>query len=108
MKLEWNEVRDLITLMHEEEQKTKEYLYALNKVSFSLADAFVDNQIYTHLNKVNAVVLEHLLGQTALDDINWFLYDWRAGFTIETPEVKYVINGLDDYLNYFEKEFFPV
>ena len=83
-------------------QKGQEWL---DEVPASIKEAFYDNEYVTSTDDMFTAVLEAWLGnQVLIDDVSWFLYDWRPGFDIlvqrDDKEISYTINDIDDYVQY--------
>jgi hypothetical protein len=72
---------------------------------------FVVTNSYTDLIEQQKELALRLAFGAFWEDVSWFLYDWRPGFHISVPSdngtsIKYVINNIDDYLDYAKKELF--
>lgn len=97
----------LVRALYDRMQADNAYLDALpSQVSEFVATNDLSESLYVQRELLSAAAFgEHW------PDVSWFLYDWVAGFAItvrvDTPEsTTYVINSLDDYLAYAEKELF--
>lgn len=75
----------------------------------SLAGFIFDNPYSLTMDVENDILSEALFGKF-YDDVSWFLYEWRPGFTISVnvgsdDEITYTINTEEDYYDYLRKEY---
>lgn len=92
----------LVRYLHEQKEQNAQYL---DKLPNQLSEVLVTNPVAESLYNQLDTVCEALFAQH-WQDVQWFLQEWRPGFTIELQEQEgrpaktYVINDLADYLSY--------
>lgn len=97
---------ELIVMIHTEYIKRSVHFNDWYRLNQSFSEMMADNPIVESVERVNNEMALLLFGQILYDDVNWFLYDWREGYTITVDGFEYTINNIDDYLNYVKKEYF--
>ncbi len=105
-----------IGLSFEEFKETFKYVYKLSKFADEYtenlrnADAMFANYIEENdkveiLYQINDKLM-HILFGDMVDDIFWFMYEWKAGMDFEIEDRNFVINNIDDFCNYIEQEYY--
>lgn len=59
----------------------------------------LDEEYVESVLQENDLLLEHVFGSHYLC-VCWFLFDWKPGYTLVDNGITYVIQSLEDYLNY--------
>lgn len=75
----------------------------LQTIPSEIRSPFYENPYTNNILMGHDTLLNFALGDLT-DDVMWFLYDWRPGFSIKVDEKEYIINDLDDYIQYLEAE----
>ena len=76
----------------------------LETVPSAIRDSFYDNGYTETFYKQKELMLKFIF-KNLYEEIFWFLYDWRKGFTITNKDGKeYIINNLDDFVQYLSEE----
>lgn len=75
----------------------------LDLIPEDIAQTIFDNNYANMQDRIIVKLLKTIL-KDYYEDVTWFLYDWKPGYTITVENTTYVINSLDDYLNYASKE----
>lgn len=94
------QIRSLILALTEENKKGEEWLDTINR---DVRSVFFDNVLVNSLYNRYDLCMKLALGDL-YHDVFWFLNDWSPGFSIKTDSVEYVINNIDDYINYLLSE----
>lgn len=97
---------ELIVMIHTEYVIRSHHFDDCYRVNPAFSEMMADNPIVASVERLNSEMALLLFGQILYDDVNWFLFDWREGYAITVDGVEYVINNIDDYLNYVKKEYF--
>lgn len=78
----------------------------LSRLPSSISFAVTQNEYVDSLDSTLTSTLKLLLKEELVKELEWFSYDWRAGFEIwNVAGTKYEINNLEDYFKYLEAEF---
>ena len=75
----------------------------LNTVNSQVRDSFYDNGYTEILYKQREMMLKYIF-KDIYENVFWFLYDWRIGYTINKDGKDYSINSLDDFIQYLYSE----
>jgi hypothetical protein len=102
-----NKFKDLIEKLMHYDKVADDWM---DKVPSEINSAFFDNPFVDALQHTKDLLLIALFDKPLLDEVNWFLYEWKAERdvslrTISFPDgCKYIINNLDDFVNYLTLE----
>ena len=76
----------------------------LETINSQVRDSFYDNGYTNILYKQREMLLKFIF-KNLYEEVYWFVYDWREGFTITNKDGKdYIINNLDDFIQYLSEE----
>lgn len=85
------------------EEQRQEYL---DKIPSDINAAFFDNEYCNLSGLMFDEAMKAALTPELYEDVCWFLWDWKPGFEISTPEgKKHVINNINDYFT-ITKEYY--
>lgn len=95
----------LIKEIRELDQKAEEYI---NKLVYPIDMFMVDNEHSNCQSLIQSKLMREVFGDM-YEDVTWFLYEWKPGYTIttgaNTPEEKtYVIETEENYYKYLEAQ----
>lgn len=63
----------------------------------------VENDFQIANYKIQNILMRQVFGNT-YEDICWFLYEWKPGYSIKTQDgVEYTFNTEEDYYKYLER-----
>ena len=99
--MKYKEFELIFTLIYNEYKKRDEFL---DLIPASLRTSIFDNEYTNSIEIVNDRLMESIFSMEVFYDVNYFLYEWEAGFTVINNDIKYVINDFGDILNYFALE----
>ena len=100
--MNYKEFEHIFTRIYSEHKKQEEFL---DSIPPSIRDAFFDNEYSNSLEMLKDFMMEKLFSMEINFDINYFLYDWKSGYNIETNGNVYTINDLEGMLEYFKTEY---
>lgn len=72
-----------------------------NTIPPDLREFVYDNQYANLLCMENDVLLEQVFGEH-FEDVMWFLYEWKAGYTVGVDGTETVINSLDEFITWLK------
>ena len=76
----------------------------LNNINYQIRTVFFDNSYTESLHK-QVDLLMRATFKDIYEEVYWFIMDWREGFTITNKDGKdYIINNLDDFIQYLSEE----
>lgn len=76
----------------------------LDNINSEIRTVFFDNSYVESLHNQVQLLMKQTF-KNIYEEVDWFLYDWRPGFTITNKDGKdYVINNLDDFIQYLSEE----
>ncbi len=102
--MNFEKFKSIVTMLKIEDDKREAWL---SSIPWSLREAFFDNEYVASFQGIINNLLEVLLPNECLEeDVNWFLFEWRPGFTIFVADKDYVINNIDDYFEYIKEVYF--
>ena len=102
--MNFEKFKSIVNILKTEDEKREVWISTL---PWSLREAFFDNEYVASLHGIISNLLEVLLPNECLeDDVNWFIFEWRPGFTILVADKIYVINDIDDYFEYIKEVYF--
>jgi hypothetical protein len=105
--MEQKKFKDLIENLMHYDKVANEWM---DKVPSEINSAFFDNPYVDSIQHANSILLTALFDKPLYDEVNWFLYEWKAEKdvslrTISFPDgCKYIINDLHDFVNYLTLE----
>lgn len=94
------ELKTLLQKLIKLQTEERDWIESLNN---EIRSVFYEN---TYVNKIlleHDHILKFALGDL-YDDVYWFLYEWKPGYNIQSGDINYVINDLNDYMRYLETE----
>ena len=94
--------KEVVSGLVELHQKNEEYLQS---VPSDLREGVFDNEYTNNQGRQFDLVFKALFGNTFVEEVYWFLYDWKPGYHIEINGKEYRINNIDDYFKYIEEEY---
>lgn len=95
---------NLFRTLYENELKRDQYL---NSIPSDIRTPFFDNTLMSNLLEERDMMIKLLFGEFS-ESIEWFLYEWRAGFEVGMNGVNAQINNIDEYIVWMqENEGFP-
>lgn len=95
--------KNLLRLHISETEIRKDFLA---KLPSSISFAITQNEYVDSLDSTLTNTLKLLLKEELVRELEWFSYDWRAGFEVwNVAGTKYEINNIEDYFKYLEAEF---
>ena len=102
--MNFEKFKSIVNILKTEDEKREVWISTL---PWSLREAFFDNEYVSSLHGTISHLMEALLSSELLeDDVNWFLFEWKPGFTIFAGDKDYVINDIDDYFSYTKEVYF--
>lgn len=96
MNLTFEEFTNLVKYLAAMRKDAQAYL---DLVPEDIAATIFDNNYANLQDRIIVKLLKTIL-KDYYEDVSWFLYDWRPGYTITVKDTTYVINSIDDYLKY--------
>jgi hypothetical protein len=72
----------------------------IDSIPKDIVSAFFDNEYVNNIAITAENTLIILLGPDLYDEYTWFVWDWKPGYTIEIQDNKYIINNIDDFMEY--------
>jgi hypothetical protein len=72
----------------------------IDSIPKDIVSAFFDNEYVNNIAITAENTLITLLGPDLYDEYTWFFWDWKPGYTIEIQDHKYIINNIDDFMEY--------
>jgi hypothetical protein len=80
------------------------------KVPSEFYTGIVENPYIEHISDALDIVFELTLGRELLNEVEWFLYDWKHGNTIQVTTssgavITYKIDTLEDFMSYLDAEY---
>jgi len=72
----------------------------IDSIPRDIVSAFFDNEYVNNIAITAENTLITLLGPDLYDEYTWFFWDWKPGYTIEIQDHKYIINNIDDFMEY--------
>lgn len=95
--------KKLINLVRKIKDLDTQAIEYINKVMYPI-DCFILDNEYSNCNAlIQSALLKQVFGDM-YEDISWFLYEWKPGYTIGVGDVTYVINSEEDYYKYLETQ----
>ena len=82
----------------------------LDSIPREINSVFFDNPYVDSLQHTKELLLASLFDKPLIDEVEWFLYEWSENKdeslrTITYPDgSKYVINNVDDFVQYLKAE----
>ena len=74
-----------------------EWVESLNS---DIRSAFYENKYVNSILMEIDVLLKLAVGNELIDDVEWFLYEWKPGFNIQIDDQTHEINNLGDFMRY--------
>lgn len=90
------ELKSLLQYLVKSHKESHDWLEQLPR---DIQSAFYENTYVNNILLDQDRLLKFAVGDL-YEDIQWFLYDWKPGFEIQVNETEYIIETLDDYINY--------
>ena len=89
-------------MMEEKDSRSKFY----DMLPSSISAAFFDNElVYSYEKELNMLI--HLaFGDDIRYDVEYFLYEWKPGCHVISEKKEYVIDTMEEVLEYFREEYF--
>lgn len=91
------ELRQLLETILKFRNEGAEWVESLNS---DIRPAFYENKYVNSILMEIDVLLKLAVGDKLIDDVEWFLYEWKPGFTIQVDDQTYEINNLNDFMHY--------
>ncbi len=104
-KMTYTEFENILTAIYELNLKKEEYSDKMIKLDPAFSTYLVESPLLEFTNLINDKLMTALFSDK-LEDVIWFLYDWRKGLEIEVNGKKYIINNLEDYLDYVKEVYY--
>lgn len=106
MQMNVEQIRTVLEFLYERREREDVYLNKLGEVDSAFSTAIFDNDFVNNLFEENTFLIEQLFGQELIDEVLWFLYDFRCSKNkrqvIEIDDVKYEITDLQSFLDYLQ------
>jgi len=85
-------------------------IYELNKQSDiyiknipnAISSVIFDNGYVEPQNKIKDILMEVVFGEHC-ESIEWFLYEWRPGYSVSYDGYSTVINNIDEYIQWMKR-----
>lgn len=102
MIMEFKQFKRIATTLYNNKVKREKYLskYPSNYREMIITEQYVESFIWESTFLFNEVFGEHYTHHG--ECLEWFLYEWKPGYSIVDDGVETVINSFDEYLNYKE------
>lgn len=92
---------ELVRKIKDLEKSGDKYLTTLPGIFNML---LIDNEYSVSKDLIQAVLMRNIFADM-YDDVTWFLYEWRPGFSITTQDgTEYIINTEEEYYKYLENQ----
>lgn len=77
----------------------------IDSIPSDIRDAIFDNTYSNEQGMLNDFLMKELFGDQLVEEVYWFLYDWKPGVTITTrtssgSPIVHVINTIDDFVGF--------
>jgi hypothetical protein len=82
----------------------------IDKVPGEVVSVFFENPYVDAALRSNTVLMEKLFDKSMIQEIEWFLYEWKPDAKVEMRTITYpdgstfTINTLDDFVTYLHTE----
>jgi len=93
----------IFTVLYNETSKQNDFIDSLPS---SINMAFCDNPYTDSMATEKRLLLKHLFSKPILDDIDYFIYEFKLGYKVIVNEVVYSPKNLEETLNYFKEIYF--
>lgn len=94
-------VKKLIQNIQEQRKVGNDWL---DNINYQIRTVFFDNSYTDSLHKQVDLLMRSTF-KDIYEEVDWFIMDWKAGFTITNKDGKdYIINNLDDFIQYLSEE----
>lgn len=105
MEMNFELFEKLLTDIYSLHQELEAYNTKMHQLDRGFSNYLIESPAVLISNRISDKLMSALFGQM-LEDVLWFLYDWKEGYEIEVDGKKYIINNLDDYLAYVKAVYY--
>ena len=103
--MDYSKFCKVVKALHAAELERRAFKNTLAAMSRDDAAYACENKYVVSLEKSEHVLLRAIF-KDLYQSVNWILWEWRPGFSLTVNGRAYVINTLDDYLDYAKAELF--
>lgn len=105
MEMNFEIFEKLLTDIYSLHQELEAYNTKMHQLDRGFSNYLIESPAVLISNRISDKLMTALFGEM-LEDVLWFLYDWKEGYEIEVDGKKYIINNLDDYLAYVKAVYY--
>ncbi len=105
MEMNFEVFEKLLTDIYSLHQELEAYNTKMHQLDRGFSNYLIESPAVLISNRISDKLMTTLFGEM-LEDVLWFLYDWKEGYEIEVDGKKYIINNLDDYLAYVKDVYY--
>ncbi len=87
----------VVNRLYELEQERDKYLESLPA---DIRDSFFDNEYTNIMGMQYDIVLQALFGPVMVEDVYWFLLEWKPGYSVTVDGKEYTIQNVDQFIAY--------
>ena len=101
--MELTKFKEIVNILVDTRAKQAKYL---ERIPDDIVNGVFDNE-HANLGS-NALdrILRVYVPADLLLELDWFVYEWKPGYTITTVDcIEYVINTKDEFFDYLDKEY---
>jgi hypothetical protein len=84
--------------IYEQMQKGDEFI---NSVPRSIRDAFFDNPLQESTQLIADILIRKYFDEH-WESIEWFIYEWKPGYSVGVSGQETVINSIDEYIEWMK------
>lgn len=100
--MKFSKFKEVVTQIRNIEDAKDRYM---DSIPTDIRDAFFDNEYTNNQGLMFDVVFNALFGETLTEDVFWFLYEWKPGYSVTVEDREYKIETIDEYFEYIKKEY---
>ena len=105
IRLSFEEFKNILQYIYNCSKLANEYTENLRNADAMFANYIEENDKVEFLYRINDKLMTTLFGDM-VNDISWFLYEWKPEMNFEIEDRHFVINNIDDFCNYIEQEYY--
>ncbi len=105
IRLSFEEFKNILQYIYNCSKLANEYTENLRNADAMFANYIEENDKVEFLYRINDKLMTTLFGDM-VNDISWFLYEWKPEMNFEIEDRHFVINNIDDFCNYIEEEYY--
>lgn len=98
--MNFDNFKSIFTVLYNETAKQNAFIDSLPR---SINMAFCDNEYTESMATEKRVLLKHLFSKPIVDDIDYFIYEFKLGYKVVVNNVEYSPKNLEEILNYFKE-----